>query len=59
VTKKPIQKLKFPEKALIGGIIRNNQGLIATGDMQLKANDKVVVFALPQAFALVDKLFRP
>jgi trk system potassium uptake protein len=59
VTKKPIRKLKFPEKALIGGIIRNNQGLIATGDMQLKANDKVVVFALPQAFALVDKLFRP
>ena len=58
VTKKPIRKLKFPEKAIIGGVIRNNQGLIATGDMQIQANDKVVVFALPQAFSLVDRLFR-
>lgn len=58
ITKKPIYRSKFPEKAIIGGYIRNNQGFIATGDTQIKANDKVVVFALPQAFQAADKMFR-
>ena len=58
ITKRPIYKSKFPEKAIIGGFIRNHQGFIATGDMQIQANDKVVVFALPQAFQAVDKMFR-
>lgn len=58
VTKKPIRKLRFPDKAVIGGIIRNGKGYIARGDIQIEAGDKVVVFALPQAFHLVDKMFR-
>lgn len=58
VTKKPIRKLNFPDKAIIGGIIRNGKGFIALGDIQIEAGDKVVVFALPQAFHLVDKMFR-
>jgi len=58
VTKKIIRKLKFPEKAIIGGIIREGQGFIAVGDFQIRAGDRVVVFALPQAFHMVDKMFR-
>jgi len=58
VTKKPIRKLHFPDKAIIGGIIRNGKGHIATGDMQIIEGDKVVVFALPQAIHLIDKMFR-
>ena len=58
VTKKPIRKLRFPDKAVIGGIIRNGKGYIARGDIQIAAGDKVVVFALPQAFHLVVKMFR-
>lgn len=58
VTKKIIRKLNFPDKAIIGGITREGQGFIATGDFQIKAGDKVVVFALPQAFHAVDKMFR-
>lgn len=58
VTKKPIRKLKFPAKAIIGGIIRNGQGFIAMGDFQIEAGDNVVVFAMPQAFHVVDKMFR-
>ncbi|MFW5793702.1 MAG: Trk system potassium transporter TrkA [Bacteroidota bacterium] len=57
VTKKPIKKLNFPDKAIIGGIVRDNKGYIAMGDFQIEENDKVVVFALPQAFHKVDKLF--
>ncbi len=58
VTKKAIRKLKFPEKAIIGGIIREGHGFIAMGDFQIRAGDRVVVFALPQAFHEVDKMFR-
>lgn len=58
VTQKTIRKLKFPAKAIIGGIIRNGTGYIAVGDFQIETGDKVVVFALPQAFHQVDKMFR-
>lgn len=58
VTKRQIQKLKFPKGAIIGGIIRNNTGLIATGDIQIQPSDKVVVFSLPEAFHKVEKLFK-
>ncbi len=49
--KKPIGKLKFPEGAVIGGIIRGNETILPTRDTQLKEKDKVVVFALPQSLA--------
>jgi trk system potassium uptake protein len=58
ITKKPIQKVKFPQAAIIGGIIRGNEGIIATGDLQIQAGDKVVVFTLPEAFDPVDRMFR-
>lgn len=58
VTKKPIRRLNFPREAIIGGVIRDNEGYIARGDMQIQSGDKVVVFALPDAFDGVDKMFK-
>ncbi len=58
VTKKPIRKLGFPRQAIIGGIIRDDEGYIASGNMQIQPGDKVVVFALPEAFHGVDKMFK-
>jgi trk system potassium uptake protein len=57
VTKKPIQKLNIPEGAIIGGLVRGEKSYIATGDVQIQENDKVVVFALPEALHKVEKLF--
>jgi len=57
ITKHPISKLKFPDDAIIGGIVRNEESYIAIGDFQIQANDKVVVFSLPNAIHKVDKLF--
>ncbi len=57
VTKKPVKQLRFPHHAIIGGIIRGNESLIATGDMQIKADDRVVVFALPDAIQKVNRFF--
>ncbi len=58
ITKKPINKLKFPKQAIIGGVIRNDEGHIARGDMQVEVGDRVVVFALPEAFDGVDRMFQ-
>lgn len=58
IIKKPIKRLNFPKQAIIGGVIRNNEGYIARGDMQVEPGDKVVVFALPEAFDGVDKMFK-
>jgi len=57
VTKKPIKKLKMPEGAIIGGIVRGDESFIATGDLQIEENDKVVVFSMPYALHKVNQLF--
>lgn len=56
-TKKPIRHIGLPEGAIIGGIVRNKIGHIATGDFQIEPYDNVIVFALPSAFIKVQTLF--
>jgi trk system potassium uptake protein TrkA len=38
-------------------VIRGKNSFIAQGDTELKANDKVVVFALPTAIPKMKKFF--
>ncbi len=57
VTNKKIKDIRFPGNAIIGGLVRDNEGLIAIGDLEIKPNDKVVVFSLPESINKVDKLF--
>ncbi len=57
VTKRKIKDLKFPEGAIIGGIIRNGKGHIAIGDFQIEAHDRVVVFSLPDVIRKVKRMF--
>ncbi len=56
-TKKQIKYLDCPRGSIIGGIVRGNQSFIAIGDLQIKENDNVVVFALPEAISKVQSLF--
>ena len=57
VCNKVIRELDFPRSAIIGGIIRDGQGIIALGDFEIKEGDRVVVCCLPQALEKVEKLF--
>ncbi len=57
VCNKKIKDLDFPISAIIGGIVRGNTGIIALGDFEIKAGDKVVVCCLPQSIGKVEKLF--
>ncbi len=57
VCDKKIKDIDFPRSAIIGGIIRNGEGLIALGDFYIKAGDRIVVCCLPRSINKVEKLF--
>lgn len=57
VCNKYIKDLTFPRSAIIGGVVRDEKGLIALGDFKIQANDKVVVCCLPRAISKVENLF--
>ena len=52
-----IKDLDFPRSAIIGGIIRDGEGIIALGDFMIRAGDRIVVCCLPRSINKVEKLF--
>jgi len=50
--------LHFWPSAILGAVTRNNEVIIPSGDTQLQAGDRVVIFSLPKAVADVEKLFK-
>ncbi|HPG73679.1 MAG TPA: NAD-binding protein, partial [Bacteroidales bacterium] len=57
ITTDVLRNINFPKGAIIGGVVRNEKSFIADGNTQVKANDKVVVFALPEAIFEIEKYF--
>ncbi|MGM0634866.1 MAG: Trk system potassium transporter TrkA [Bacteroidota bacterium] len=57
VCNKRIKEITFPKEAVVGGVIRNNEGLIALGDFLIEENDHIVICCLPKAIKKVEKLF--
>ena len=53
-----LSKIKFPKNAIIGGIIRDEESIIAKGRTIIQPNDKVVVFSLPDAIKEIEKFFK-
>ena len=57
ITKKIIKDLGFPKSATIGGVIRNDVGIIALGDFLIQPNDKVVVCCFSEYIGEIEKFF--
>ncbi|MDT0691028.1 Trk system potassium transporter TrkA [Salegentibacter sp. F188] len=57
VSDKKIKDIEFPRSAIIGGIIRNGEGIIALGEFLIKSGDRIVVCCLPRSIGKVEKLF--
>ena len=57
VTKAPLKDLNLPKDAVVGGIIRGSDAIIAVGDTQIKPYDRAVIFALPTALGRIEKFF--
>lgn len=54
---KPVHSLNLPDGVVIGGIRRNSESIIATGDSVIKKDDRVIILALPEAIAKIEQLF--
>ena len=57
ICNKLIKDLDFPRAAIIGGVIRNGEGLIPLGSFKISEGDRVVVCFLPRVIAEVEKFF--
>ncbi len=57
VTRGTLREIDFPKASIVGGVIRGKNSFIATGDTEIRAYDRVVVFALPSAIDKVGKYF--
>jgi len=57
ITDNIIRELDFPRSATIGGVVRGTKGIIALGDFQIQAGDRVVVCCLPEVIPKIEKLF--
>ena len=58
ITEFPLNEMNFPKDAIIGGVVREKTGLIASGSMWIQSGDCVVVFTLPAAIGEVNKFFK-
>ncbi len=54
---KALRDTSFPEEALIAAVVRDRKVIIPRGDTIVAANDRVIVFMLPQAVKKVERLF--
>jgi trk system potassium uptake protein TrkA len=52
-----IKNIELPRSAIIGGVVRDQNGLIALGDFKILSGDRIVVCCLPQSISKVEKLF--
>ena len=57
ITQKPVKDLNIPRGMTIGGIVRNNEGFLVSGNTQIEAGDSVVVFCHNVDMKKVERLF--
>ena len=57
ITKHFIKDLGLPKGATIGGMIRNGEGVLVTGDTLIQPGDHVVVFCLSMMIKKIEKFF--
>lgn len=57
VTKHKVKDLGLPKGVTIGGLIRDGEGVVVTGETQIRPNDHVVVFCLGMMIKKAEKYF--
>ncbi|KPK61761.1 MAG: hypothetical protein AMS21_09020 [Gemmatimonas sp. SG8_38_2] len=58
VVDQSLAEIEFPDHSLVGAITRGIRVIVPSGDVTLKAGDKVTVLAMPDAVKAVEKLFQ-
>ncbi|MCP3895516.1 MULTISPECIES: Trk system potassium transporter TrkA [Bacteroides] len=57
ITRSLIKDIGLPKGTTIGGLIRNGEGMLVTGETLVKAGDHVVVFCLNMMIKKIEKYF--
>jgi len=57
ITRKPLKDINFPRNAVVGAVMRGDNVIIPHGETHIQAQDRAVVFTLPDAVQEVDRLF--
>lgn len=57
VTKKPVKELGLPQGMTIGGLVRDEEGMLVSGNTQIQAGDSVVVFCHNVNMKKIEKFF--
>lgn len=57
ITRKPVKDINLPKGVTIGGLVRNGEGMLVSGNTQIEAGDSVVIFCYNVDMKKVEKLF--
>ncbi len=57
IVKKPLRKIRFPKKSILGAVVRNNIMLLPKGIEAINPGESVIVFTLPDDVERVQALF--
>ncbi|MBR6371496.1 MAG: Trk system potassium transporter TrkA [Bacteroidaceae bacterium] len=57
ITRNPVKDISFPRGVTIGGLIRNKEAVLVTGNTTIQAGDHVVVFCLEGMIKTIEKFF--
>ena len=57
VTRKPVKDLGLPQGMTIGGLVRDGQGLLVSGNTMIQPGDSVMVFCHNLNMKKIEKLF--
>ena len=57
ITRSHVKDVGLPKGATIGGLIRNGEGILVTGNTTIMENDHVVVFCLGMMIKKLEKFF--
>ena len=57
ITSACVKDLRLPHDMTIGGLIRDNQGLLVSGMTRIRPGDRVLVFCLTGALTKIERLF--
>ncbi len=53
----PLKEVDFPDRVMVGAIVRHGRVITPSGATVIQARDRVVLFAAPEAVRRVEKLF--
>lgn len=58
VAGRALKKIGFPKSTIVGAIVRGDETILPRGEDEIKAGDRLIIFALTEAMTKLEKLLR-